>query len=158
MAKKLPPFQKMWDNYPKSSSKDVIDLIFAGKHNYKWIKKNIKNTCTIRLSRALNYSGDPIMKTTIMSVLLGNDNKWYGYRVREMRSYLESRYGSPIVSDESSSAVARRSAVSGKQGIIIFRVRGWEDATEHTDIWNRGTVRYKDYFTKAYQVQLWSSL
>jgi hypothetical protein len=157
MPLNLPPFQKMWDNYPNTTNtKDVIDLIFAGKRNYNWIASNVYNTCALRLSRALNYSGDPVRKEPGLNVLRGKDDKWYAYRVREMHEYLEKRYGPPPISDNSSSPSSRRAAVTGKKGIILFCIKGWADATGHIDIWDGGTVKYSEYFADAYEVLLWT--
>jgi len=156
MGKPLPSWSQLWNNYPNESNpRIVIDSIFANKHNYNWIKNNIQNICTIRLSRAFNATGDPIKKIPGLSILIGNDKKRYAYRVSEITRYLENIYGPPTVSKESEEPEALRKAVQGKRGIIIFKVKGWEEATGHADLWDGAHARYREYFHKAHKVLLW---
>ena len=159
MRKGLPSWSKLWLNYPNEANiAKVIETIFAGKKNYNWIRNNIHNTCAIRLSRALNLAGDPVNKTPGLHVLLGNDSKWYAYRVSEMENYLEQTYGSPRISKESMNPKELREAVKDKAGIIIFKVKGWADATGHVDLWDAGIIRHKEYFHVSYKVLLWTKV
>lgn len=144
----LPDFDSMWKNYPLGSAAQVKKVI-GNKVN----QPHIQNTCTIRLSRAFNYSGDPILRPPIRNAVTGADKKWYGYRVSEMDAYLRIRYGEPAVTVEGS-PTKLRGAVKGKKGIILFYIK-LEDATGHFDIWDGYKPRYGEHFKIAYKVALW---
>ncbi|MEX1363517.1 MAG: T6SS effector amidase Tae4 family protein [Nannocystaceae bacterium] len=47
------------------------------------------------------------------------------------------------------------SSFKGRQGVIIFEVDGWNDATGHVDLWNGSRCRHNGYFHKASRVMLW---
>ena len=51
----LPSFASLWQNYPRDAL-DAVKRMIGGEVD----SPDIKNTCTIRLSRALNYSGHPV--------------------------------------------------------------------------------------------------
>jgi hypothetical protein len=151
MPKGLPSFRRLWNNYPTESSERVKEMI-GGRVNATWIT----NTCTIRLSRAFNYAGDPIRRGVAgLNAVSGSDRKWYAFRVREMEAYLLHEYGAPQVQAQSTNEQELRGAVRGKRGIIQFKVRGWSDATGHLDLWNGTIVRYSAYFHMAHEVLLW---
>lgn len=145
----LPSFTSMWANYPDDHDSNKVKRAIGGKVDADWID----NTCTIRLSRAFNYSGHPIPRNFPgLNVVSGGDGMWYAFRVREMRRYLESRYGKP--SFQASGPEASLHA-NGKPGIIMFDVAGWTSATGHFDIWNGHEARYGSFFTQAREVLIW---
>jgi hypothetical protein len=138
----LPSFQALWDAYPKGESGAVKELI-GGNVNLGWVT----NTCAIRVSRALNYGGDPIRDTGAgVNTIRGGDGKRYIYRVAELRSYLTHKYGPPEII---------RSPGAGKRGIIIFEVSIWSDATGHADLWDGNTCGGSCYWPQANEVVLW---
>eukprot|EP01147_Barroeca_monosierra_P002333 gene2333-8058_t len=151
MPKPLPPFKKMWQNFPAGSSEQVKNDI-GGRVDAAWIG----NTCSIRLSRALNYSGHPIVRDRAgLNTVSGADAKWYGYRVREMEKYLRATYGKPDIEVSAKGTSDLRAAVLGHRGVIMFDVSGWEDATGHVDMWDGKNIRYSEYFDQAKRVCLW---
>jgi hypothetical protein len=151
MPRKLTNWSLLWDNYPEDHNADRVKEKIGGKVNYGWIT----NTCTIRLSRALNYAKQPIPSNfSGLNVVSGGDHKWYAYRVKEMRKYLEATYGKADI-QISGRTDEMRTGVLGKRGIIMFDVRGWSDATGHYDLWDGSRIRYSEYFAKASTVLLW---
>ncbi|MEE9269930.1 MAG: type VI secretion system amidase effector protein Tae4 [Candidatus Krumholzibacteria bacterium] len=152
MPRPLPSFQKMWKHYPDEKDPVKVKKLIGGKVNYPWIT----NTCTIRLSRAFNYAGDPIRKGYAgLNAVSGADRKWYAFRVRELEKYLRAMYGDPQVEEVAGDANKLRAAVKGYRGVIQFNVRGWSDATGHLDIWDGTKVRFSEYFSQADGVNLW---
>lgn len=152
MSKRLPPFQKMWKHYPNEKDAEKVKEMIGGKVDYPWIK----NTCTIRLSRAFNYAGQPIKRGYEgISAVSGEDDKWYAFRVREMEKYLRKMYGEPDVEVTNEEPNKLLDAVADKKGIIQFKVRGWSDATGHLDIWDGSRARLSSYFKQSFAVSLW---
>jgi len=81
----------------------------------------------------------------------GRDRLNYAFRVREMRAYLQHRFGSPTIR----AASDRHQAVTNHRGIIVFDVRVWSDATGHIDLWDGLNIRHCAYFEEASEVLLW---
>ncbi len=143
----LPPFDAMWSAYPSGEAEEVKRLI-GGSVNADWIT----NTCTIRLSRALNYAGFTVPGAVPgLSTVRGGDGKRYAYRVAEMRRYLRAVLGPPTVVGTG----ADRAKFAGKKGLIMFDVRIWSDATGHFDLWDGSGPAHAEYFDQATTVQLW---
>ncbi len=97
--RKLINFNNMWENYPGHDySLDEVKELVGGQLNVDWIT----NSCTIRLSRAMNYSGNNVSRWGFRKfagqygnpglVLKGEDNLNYAIRVREMAKYLLKFY------------------------------------------------------------------
>ncbi len=146
---RVPPFQSLWDNYPDDHDPEAVKKKIGGKVDAKWIA----NTCTIRLSHAFNYSGQPIPNSFPgLNTVTGADGMFYAFRVREMRRYLEATYGEP--SFHATGPEAHLHA-KNKRGVIMFDVRGWNDATGHFDIWNGSKARHDEYFKRASAVLMW---
>ena len=91
----LPPFQKLWDNYPGKQTADEVKKLIGGVVAQDWIT----NTCAIRMSHAFNLAGAPIPGNVPGMVTIRGGGKYanfrYAIRVAEMRKYLEARYGPP---------------------------------------------------------------
>jgi hypothetical protein len=146
---RFPAFQSMWDNYPADHEPAAVKKAIGGKVDAGWIE----NTCTIRLSHAFNYSGQPIPPNHPgLNTVSGGDGKFYAFRVREMRRYIEAKYGEPKLHASGPEAFL---AVTNKRGVIMFDVRGWRDATGHFDVWNGKAARHDAYFEKASAVLMW---
>ena len=69
MANAVPPFDVLNQNYPNFVSVETVKRLIGGALNdldappdQQWLGGANGNTCTIRLSRMLNYSGVPIPK------------------------------------------------------------------------------------------------
>ncbi|HEY3354490.1 MAG TPA: type VI secretion system amidase effector protein Tae4 [Polyangia bacterium] len=143
-ARTLPPLATLWEHYPLGTADEVKKLI-GGNVNADWIV----NTCAIRLSRALNYSGFAIPGNVPgLNTVKGGDGKRYAYRVAELNRYLRKVISTPdIVSTD-------EAAFAGQAGIIMFEVN-WSDATGHLDLWNGTEAIGHEYFDVAYKVSLW---
>lgn len=91
----------------------------------------------MRLSYILNESGlkvPAIPKKTVS----GADGSQYFYRVRDLNVFLISRIGKPeVVSGD----VRSPAGLKGRQGIILFDIAGWTDASGHASLFD-GTSCY----------------
>lgn len=58
-------------------------------------QNNFPNSCVVRISRALNYSGQPIHQSVRALTVSGADHKWYAFRVAEFETYMRHEYGPP---------------------------------------------------------------
>jgi hypothetical protein len=141
----LPKFDLMWDAFPHGSASEVKTLI-GGNVNADWIT----NTCTIRVSRALNYAGFAIPGNIPgLTTVKGGDAKRYAFRVAELRRYFRAVLGPPTVTG------LTPQDFEGKRGVIVFEVSGWSDASGHFDLWDGYQPAHAEYFSKASKVQLW---
>jgi len=152
----LPSFASLWQNYPRDAL-DAVKRMIGGEVD----SPDIKNTCTIRLSRALNYSGHPVpARYPGLWVASGADVMWYALRVRDMRCYVEARYGPPAFhwpgAEGADEEIAhdRRTPFLRHRGIILF-LADFTNATGHFDIWDGIGVRFHDYFYEAREILLW---
>lgn len=152
---RLRNFDQMWLAYPNPG-----DTAEAAKHTIGGAATSdmIKNTCVLRLSRAFNYSGNRVPRSSTDEILTirGGDGLHYALRVREFTRYMKRKYGRPDVEHKySAPGGAVPDSFRGRQGVIIFDVRGWTDATGHVDLWNGTKCRHNGYFHKATTVMLW---
>lgn len=141
-------FNQWWSNYPAGEAEEVKKQI-GGKVNAGWID----NTCAIRISRVLNYSGFEIPYTQ-GETISGADGKWYFYRIRNLRPYLESKLGAP---NYTFSPPYDMTEISKLKGFIHFDVKVWRDATGHFDLWNGNTCAHACYFDKASSISIWTA-
>jgi len=138
----IPTFSRLWAHYPNGEAATVKRSI-GGNVNLAWVT----NTCTIRISRAFNYSGAPIPGNIPgLSTIKGGDGKRYAYRVREFHQFLIHHVKAPDITGN----------VAGHQGLIMFKVSCWNDATGHFDLWDGSKCAHQGYFDIADQVYLWS--
>jgi hypothetical protein len=151
----LPGFDKMWNAFPKGTAAEVKKAI-GGKVNYDWIT----NTCAIRMSRVLNYTGHDVPKTTVKKgektnylTVTGADKKWYYYRISNLRPFVEKKFGPP---DHTFKPPYDMKALSKHKGIILFDVDVWDDATGHYTLWDGKSCADKCFFKEASAVHLWT--
>ena len=144
---KRPEFSKMKVAYPKGSAEEVFKLIGG-----KILANNFANSCAIRVSRSLNYSGHSIKYIPPNLTVSGSDGKWYIYRVKELIKYLKANYGEP---DTTVVNKPHQVKFKGKNGIIIFEVDAWDDASGHATLWDGSTCSDKCYFPLSKKVMLW---
>lgn len=144
---KRPGFSKMKATYPKGSAEDVFKLI-GGKVQ----ANNFANSCAIRVSRSLNYSGHNIKYIPPNLTVSGRDGKWYIYRVKEMIKYLKTHFGEPDIVVVNKPYQAK---LKGKKGIIVFEVDAWDDASGHATLWGGVTCSDKCHFPLSKKVMLW---
>lgn len=144
---KRPKFTLMWASYPRGSADKVFKLIGG-----KVIANNFANSCAVRVSRSLNYSGFPISYIPPNLTVSGDDKNWYIYRVAELIKYLKKHFGEPdiVVVNKPYEKEFR-----GKKGIIIFDVDVWDDASGHATLWDGITCSDKCYFPLSKKVMLW---
>jgi hypothetical protein len=142
---KLAPLADMWPQYPVGPKAEVATLVGGDCGDnitkYNW------DTCCIRLSRSLNYSGTPVTgfsgianpglgPTAKVRASKGADNNWYIYSCYDLRAYLEARFG---YAKKFSGGFADVD-LSGVTGVILFGMR-------HSDLWDGSEVRYNTDFT-----------
>lgn len=160
MSQHLPPFESLWLNYPLGTVPQVKQAIGGAVDDTAGGKPWILNTCTIRMSRAFNYSGQPVpgpgvAKSYGMLVIRG-DHKWYALRVAEFGKYMLAKYGKPTVSVANPTSIPDE--MTTKRGVIQFVIH-FSDATGHFDLWDGETCRYETFFGTSYPIQkvnLWA--
>jgi hypothetical protein len=152
-ARTMLTYAGLLSQYPLGTKDDVKQLIGGGV-NVDWIQ----NTCAIRMSRALNYSGFTIPSNqTGLFVVTGDDKKSYSLRMRELAKFLEGRIGAPSL--VLAAQPIRRKRLGEMKGIISFDIH-FTDATGHIDLWDGKTFTHepeagKDYFSLATKVSFW---
>ena len=107
------------------------------------VKQNIDggfftNACAIRMSYAINYSGLEIEKKDDIAAVSGSDKKWYIYRVKDLKKFIESNFSEK-------ETVKKTKDLKDKKGIIIFEDCNWSDATGHADLFDGNNVEGNDY-------------
>jgi hypothetical protein len=135
----LPSFAKLLDSYPHEGGPDVPKALIGGKVNAAWIN----DTCAIRMSRALNYSGFPLPAPgeSKMLVLKGGDDLWYSIRVAELKQWLGTQLGPPPASTHGGPPVSMDKYL-GRKGILALKIhyqaRPGETtaAAGHIDLWD----------------------
>ena len=103
------------------------------------------NTCAIRMSYVLNYTGQTIPYITGRTVS-GSDGKWYFFRVKDVIDWLIRQWGKP---DEIVNyPVFDNKSLLNKRGLILFEIRGWSDSAGHATFWNGFTCSDHCYFNE----------
>jgi len=124
--------------------------------------RDISNTCTIRLSHAMNGSGAPIPHIwEEITNRRGKNKKYYIIRVKNFRSWMEYTFGKPDYDFQKKEGTAfDRKQIQGRQGVIAFEI-GFKDASGHFDLWYQDKFSHehnagRDYYTLAKRISLWS--
>lgn len=162
----IPPLAELEKHYPGpggGSAESVVALVGGT------VKKNFdesaayRDTCCVRVSRSLNYGGDPIpaagggianpyMDHKRVRTYKGGDGKWYICSCYDIRAYLVGRYGHAKKANRFP-GTASMEDLAGVTGIIAFGF--W-----HIDIWN-GTscVGHNRGFSnaKVREILVWTS-
>jgi hypothetical protein len=153
----LPDFDTLLKNFPNpADDADTVKSTIGGSVDAAWIT----NTCAIRMSRTLNYSGIPLPpKFTGLNVVAGADGKWYAYRQRELRRWMQLNFGQPMLRHKPSTGQISRADFSLGKGIIGFDIH-FSNATGHVDLWDGTSYTHEavdadDYFALATTVVLW---
>jgi hypothetical protein len=154
-----PTWSKFWSEFPDYITypdSAVVKKDIGGSVDAGWIT----NTCAVRLSRGLNYSGVLLpAKAPGLLTVKGGDGKYYALRVAEMRKWLTQTFGKPDFDLTKKAGVGfAKSTLASVKGIIAFDI-SFSDATGHLDSWD-GSVfssEYKvaDYWTPATRITLW---
>ncbi|MDW6094867.1 type VI secretion system amidase effector protein Tae4 [Vibrio rhizosphaerae] len=170
---KRPRFSDLWSAYSEvgfMSAPKVYELV-GGRvlELYLSDSESYANACALRMSRGFNYGGFLVPSGTIIETypiyrVRGADNKIYILRVKDLVKYIEFNWGKPEY-DMNPSDI---SSISGKKGLIITEVSGWNDAYGHATLWDGSSTgdgsRYHelDYYQEHYngaviptRVMLW---
>lgn len=156
----LPTRDVFWQNYPDYyflPDSAAVKADIGGAVDAAWIT----NTCAVRMSRGLNYSGVSVpYGFNGMKTVKGGDGKRYAFRVREMRKWFKAMFPAPDVDfTKTAGASPDLSSLSGSSGIMALDI-DFDDATGHLDFWD-GTLittemqASKGYLTKAKRITLW---
>jgi len=145
---KLPKWNELKSNYPSLPAPAVFKQI-GGKVELNFDMGIFGNACATRVSRALNMSGGvhliPFYKAIGPNgkfegqVSSGKNKNWYIFRVKILIKYLTEKYGKPDIY----SPAEHEKSLNGRNGIIIYEVHGWSDATGHADLWESTKCVYK---------------
>lgn len=155
-----PTWAKFWAEYPDyinfpDSARVKADL--GGEVAAEWTGLN---TCAMRMSRGLNYSGVPLPASRAgLLTVTGADKKWYALRVKDVRKWLPGQFGAADVDVRKKEGEAfDKATLSTVKGIIAFDVH-FKDATGHLDAWDgrQFSSEYKapEYWTRATRVTVW---
>ncbi len=162
---KRPSWADMHKHYPaKTVTTDVLyNTMIKGKFKGHQNTSYLANTCATRMSYALLHSGFHLAQTKDTDgSMLGEDKKWYWIRVSDLKTELKIRFkgfdaelkfdeiDKKLYSDDVAMAkcIADRKAkaqkfldteLAKKNGIIVFRVKGWGDASGHFTLWDSST-------------------
>lgn len=153
---KLRNFDTMWDAYPSPrGTAAAAKATIGGAVDAAWIR----NTCVVRISRCFNAAGHTIPRTSRDEIFTvrGGDGLEYALRVHEFTKYLRRRYGEPAATftyPEGKGGPVPPSFM-GKQGVVVFDVDVWSDATGHVDLWDGADCRHAAYFDVSSKVMLW---
>jgi len=159
---KIPDFDLLsreYPNYWKFPKPEMVQKHIGGETQ----DKDITNTCTIRMSHAMNAAGVPIPRVWEDIVnRRGKNKKYYIIRVANFRTWMEYTFGKPDFDFRKKAGTAfDRSKIQGREGVIAFEI-GFKDATGHFDLWYQDKFSHEqdagaDYFTMAHHISLWST-
>ncbi|MDR7343364.1 hypothetical protein J2X14_001776 [Pantoea alhagi] len=108
------------------------------------------NACAIRMSYVLNYTGSKINRGAWKTVS-GKDKNWYIFRVRDFLKYMYEVYGQP----DKTVVNPTVHDFKGLNGILVFNVNGWNDASGHVTLWNGSACSDHCYFPLANEASIW---
>ena len=146
-------FDDLLKNYPTGSPAAAKGKI-GGHVDAAWIG----NTCAVRLSRSLNYSGLPVPQSQAgLDVVSGADTRWYAYRMVQLTAFVRGQLGSPSMT--LSTPPFKRKRFGAMRGIISFDIH-FHDANGHIDLWDGSSFMLEsaaahDYFAAARSIVFW---
>jgi len=129
---------------PAAQVATVIGGRVATNINHPDLKVRWNNTCAVRMSYILNYSG-MIIPAMSGQTVSGADNRQYFYRVRNLISFLVQHWGKPEIVRYPPSGGG---TLAGKKGVILFEISGWTDAQGHATLYNGSTCYDACYFNE----------
>lgn len=157
----LPAFKTLSANYPdywQYPTPESARKLIGGET----LDKDITNTCTIRMSHAMNLSGAPVphfwQKVTNRQ---GKNKLFYIIRVVNFRAWMEHMFGPPdLVFNKTAGEKFQRHRIEGNYGVVAFDI-GFNDATGHFDLWFGDKFSHEDnggqdYLTRARQISMWT--
>jgi hypothetical protein len=172
----VPSFDLLLKNYPNDRNVVALKRKIGGSIDDtnspprdQWLGGAHGDTCTIRMSRALNYSGVHIpAKFKGLRTAPGADHLHYAFAVQEMRFFLTTTFGQPNINVKG--RPVSRQPFRNDKGIILFDISCFgqnADGTRalgHMDLWDTKTFfdeitgySYpdRDFFDVADRVSLW---
>ena len=159
---RIPAFDLLKRNYPDywnyKHADDARKLIGG-----ETLDRDITNTCTIRLSHAMNLSGVPVpYQWDDITNRRGKNRQYYIIRVKNFRTWMEHKFGKPDYDFQKTGGTTfDRSLIPGVEGVIAFDI-GFKDATGHFDLWyqtkfSRENNGGEEYFDQAHRISLWTT-
>ena len=145
---KRPKFSEVWASYPMQMAAPSVFQLVGGKvyELHKADPVAYGNACALRLSRSFNYGGLTITSAATGYKVSGGDGKNYLLRVQDVIAFVKANFGSPDII-VTTNGQDKSTNFSGKQGILIFKVSGWRDATGHVTLWDGAECGDHCYFT-----------
>ena len=158
---KLPAFSALSHHYPDYWSyptPEAARKLIGGESN----DSDITNTCTIRMSHAMNANGAIVPRLwERITNRRGSNGKYYIIRVANFRTWMAHQFGKPDLDFKKKAGEKfDRSSIEGNEGVIAFEI-GFGDATGHFDLWYQDEFSHeksagKDYFELANRISLWT--
>ncbi len=155
-----PAWSTFWMQYPDYGSDPdsaTVKKDIGGEVNEGWIV----NTCAIRMSRGLNYSGVSVPGNFAgLLTVKGGDGKRYALRVAEMRKWMPHIFGKPDYDQTKKAGDAfDKSTLADLKGVIAFDIH-FADATGHFDAWDGRVFSHEyaasNYWSRATRITLWA--
>lgn len=154
-------FSTLWENYPTESREDLFVNVLGGGWPALVDDAAYTNTCTIRLSVALNRSGFKIPESFGQQDggLKDKNGDFIAIRVPTGEQLVNNFFGdffwgmsripgSPIDLTQ----------VPSETGILVYRVLPGADATGHIDLWNKNDCRidcHASFAISSFEIALW---
>jgi hypothetical protein len=145
-------FDNLLALYPQGTPSGAKRII-GGHVDADWIT----NTCAVRISRVLDYSGLAIPNgDSTLAVVSGGDKLWYSYRQKELQAWFTRRVGAPSLT---LGASPDKRKLWNLKGFIGFDIH-FSDATGHFDLWDGKQFQLQaqathDYFAVARGIVFW---
>ena len=164
----LPSRNSFYSNFPKDGSSgmsagEVYQLLGGSILNSHITNPdNYGNACALRVSRALNYSGNPIPvfynKSGQQRTEKGADNKNYILDAASLLAYMKKTFPSsnPLHLVNKTPTEIKK-ALQNKWGIYIMipKNRATFGASGHADFWSQNNCLSGSYIDKASEVYFW---
>ncbi len=158
----IPDFNLLKSSYPdywNYPTPEAARKLIGGEA----LDSDITNTCTIRLSHAMNATGAPVPRRwETVTNRKGANGKYYIIRVKNFRTWMEHTFGKPDQDfSKKTGAAFDRTSIDGMEGVIGFDI-GFRDASGHFDLWYRDKFSHektagRDYFAAATRISLWTT-
>lgn len=168
---KRPSFSVMLKNYPDYNTYTTFGLYAQIGGQFarsalrgKKVEDAYMNSCTVRVSHALNKSGHKIRPIENTVALKGQNGLPIYYKLLHLLKYLRSVFGKPEVAiklpkPEAMSLMDKKNKLMDRKGIIAFII-DFDDASGHFTLWDGkeiagGNSSSDYYFQRATEIYLW---